>query len=101
MKINTKRKFWILFWILEVYILSYFLFLKPCENVNRCPVSLADFRRPGVVYPDIYPVGTIACVSENKVINYVAYYVYWPLNKLSELRGHWYFIKDPDLFKDS
>jgi len=98
MKINAKRKlFWIILWIFEIYIFSYFLFLKPCENINRCPISEVDLQRSCVDYPEIYPLYTLTCVSENKQVNQVAYCAYWPLNKLIELKGFWYFVKDPSV----
>lgn len=100
MKVKRKCLIWTFIWLWGIYFFSYFIFLKPCEYINKCPISKKDILQPHFSYPDVYLLYTLTCVSEDEKINEFAYYVYWPLNKLIELKGHWYFVKNPQKEKN-
>jgi len=80
--------------VFTVYAGSFFLLQKPCKYVNKCPLKMDEYES-GICEVIIYPSVTVACISEKKIVNTLAYYFYWPVHKFIVYRNCWYFIKDP------
>jgi hypothetical protein len=86
----------ILFLVVDSYFLSFFLFAKPCANINRMLIP------PGKPYvydewedlPD-YPCCAVLCVSERPVVNRIGYVVYWPVHRFLAWRYLFAFAPDP------
>jgi len=79
--------------VLDIYCLSAFILVKPCNSLGRFPFNVETLSSPKDGQP-VYAGTTYVCVLDNKY-NAVAYYVYWPLHRTLENRGYWYFVKDP------
>lgn len=81
--------------LVSLYTTSFFLLEKPCKNINKCKVPKAYYESQDYVAFDIYPCETTTCISENKNVNVVAYYFFWPIQKFVRTKGAWFFAKDP------
>jgi hypothetical protein len=80
--------------LFDLYCLSLFVLVKPCKNLGRFPYNVETLPSPRDGQP-VFPGTTYVCVLDNKY-NVVAYYFYWPLHQTLEMRGYWYFIKNPE-----
>ena len=89
MKQKTTIALFALIIFLDLYCFSFFLLVKPCEKIGR-----ADYNFEGLLKNDrlIFLGTSSVCVFEGDK-NEIAYYFYWPLHRLLEKKGYWYFIK--------
>jgi hypothetical protein len=97
---KTERfLYWLLLIIIlfDLYCVSFFVALKPCNNLGRFPYDVETFSSPKNGQP-VFPETTWLCVIDNKY-NVIAYYVYWPLHRILENRGYWHFIKNPPVLR--
>lgn len=76
----------------DLYALSFFVFSKPCPNLNRAPDYLVNITSENLIYPSI----TVLCISENPTVNAFFFYFYYPIHKSLEVRNFTYFPKAPD-----
>lgn len=94
--VNTYKRLVYLLLCIDIYILSFFIFARPCENLNRAPIEPDDLQ----VYAErvsmpAYPSYTRLCISENPKINIIAYYTYWPIHRFLSERGFFGFTFNP------
>lgn len=80
--------------LLDLYVLSFFIFMMPCQDMNIAPYQ-EFISAPGSALPP-YPSITFICVSRNTVLNEIGYYAYWPVHWCLENRGYWHFVKAID-----
>jgi hypothetical protein len=83
--------------ICDLYLVSFFVFITPCQNMNIAPYQEL-ISPPGSVLPP-YPSTTFICFSQNNILNEIGYCVYWPVHRCLENMGYWHFIKNLDEYE--
>lgn len=78
----------------DLYCCSFFIQLKPCRDIGRAFFDVESFPSPHDGQ-QVFPDTTYVCIFDDEH-NLIAYYFYWPLHRILEKWGYFYFVKDPD-----